>query len=58
MIFVKEGIPTDQQRLIYVGKQLADEKTVNDYSLQDGTTLHLVTRLKGGHFIKAFIEFE
>jgi hypothetical protein len=48
MIFDKEGITVDQQRLIWAGKQLADDKTVKDYDLQDGNTLHLVTRLKGG----------
>ena len=47
---VKEewGCPPDQQRLIFPGKQMDDDKTASDYKVTEGSVVYLVLRLRGG----------
>ena len=43
-----EGIPAEQQRLVFNGKQLEDGNTIGDYGIQADSSIHLVLRLRGG----------
>ena len=50
MILDREGIPIDQQRLVFSGHQLDDDKRLDDYTIEDNSNIHLVLRLRGGMF--------
>lgn len=48
MIMCKEGIPLDQQRLIFNGKQMHEDRMISEYQVCDGSQVDLVLRLRGG----------
>lgn len=53
MVQDTEGIPHDQQRLTYAGRQMEDGRALEDYSVKEGATIHLVLRLRGGIYHKS-----
>lgn len=56
LIEEKEGIPLSQQRVIFAGKNMNDDKTLEDYKIESGHTVYLVLALRGGDYFSAFIK--
>ncbi|KAI0310076.1 ubiquitin-related domain-containing protein, partial [Amylostereum chailletii] len=48
LIQEKEGIPSELQRLIYAGEHLEDGPTLQDYGIHNDSTIHVITKLRGG----------
>ena len=44
----REGVQPEEQRLLFQGKQLEDEYTLDDYQIEKNSTVHLVIRVRGG----------